>query len=235
MVKLPAVPFTLGSWCTCKHLLVLHASSWCHAKDGAYGMLRIPIAIFPDAVVYYQDVIMAIGLISLVWGSIVCLGQTNLKKMVAYSSVSHMGVIAGMQACSRWICCSILHDVRSRNHLAYAVRCLWCIQAPLPLYGNWCNAWNGQVVTFPCSLHDVRLDGKPWLPLLAGFVAELMVMIAFWPEYGWWILLPGAVLAITAAYYSMVYARTIFEGGDEGQPPESSTVRHLQTSLYPKT
>ena len=59
------------------------------------------------------------------------------------------------------------------------------------------------------------------LPLLAGFVAELMVMIAFWPEYGWWILLPGAVLAITAAYYLWSMQRTIFEGGDEGQPPES--------------
>ncbi|GIR67145.1 MAG: hypothetical protein CM15mP71_3710 [Candidatus Poseidoniales archaeon] len=114
-------------------------------KMGAYGMLRIPIAIFPDAVVYYQDVIMAIGLISLVWGSIVCLGQTNLKKMVAYSSVSHMGVIllgiASMQPIGYAAC--TIHDVRSRNHLSYAVRCLWRIQAPLPLYGNRCNAWNG--------------------------------------------------------------------------------------------
>ena len=53
------------------------------------------------------------------------------------------------------------------------------------------------------------------------FVAELMLMIAYWPVYGWWILLPGAVLAITAAYYLWSMQRTIFEGGDEGQPPES--------------
>ena len=94
-VKLPAVPF--HTWLPDAHVQAPTGGSMLLAgvmlKMGAYGMLRIPIAIFPDAVVYYQDVIMAIGLISLVWGAIVCLGQTNLKKMVAYSSVSHMGVI----------------------------------------------------------------------------------------------------------------------------------------------
>ena len=58
------------------------------------------------------------------------------------------------------------------------------------------------------------------LPLLAGFVAELMVMIAFWPEYGWWILL----LEQSSNYcciLPLVDAEDYLEGGDEGQPPES--------------
>ena len=77
--------------------------------------------------------------------------------------------------------------------------------------------------------------GSPWLatsmmfgwmaslglPLLAGFVAELMLMVAYWYAYGWWILLPGLVLAITAAYYLWSMQRTIFEGGEATQPPES--------------
>ena len=62
-------------------------------KMGAYGMMRLPVAMFPDALLFYQDLVMFIGLVSLVWGAVVCLGQTNLKRMVAYSSVSHMGVI----------------------------------------------------------------------------------------------------------------------------------------------
>ena len=102
-VKLPAA---IPHWLPDAHVQAPTGGSMLLAgvmlKMGAYGMLRIPIAIFPDAVVYYQDVIMAIGLISLVWGSIVCLGQTNLKKMVAYSSVSHMGVILlGIAICNR--------------------------------------------------------------------------------------------------------------------------------------
>jgi NADH-quinone oxidoreductase subunit M len=46
-------------------------------------------------------------------------------------------------------------------------------------------------------------------------------MVAYWHAYGWWILLPGLVLALTAAYYLWSMQRTIFEGGDETQPPES--------------
>jgi NADH-quinone oxidoreductase subunit M len=59
------------------------------------------------------------------------------------------------------------------------------------------------------------------LPLLAGFVAELMLMVAYWHAYGWWIIFPGLVLAITAAYYLWSMQRTIFEGGEDTQPPES--------------
>ena len=56
----------------------------------------------------------------------------------------------------------------------------------------------------------------PWLiPLF------VMGLIAYWPTFGWWILLPAFVLAITAAYYLWSMQRTIFEGGDEGQPPAS--------------
>ena len=71
LVKLPAVPF--HTWLPDAHVQAPTGGSMLLAgvmlKMGAYGMLRIPIAIFPDAVVYYQDVIMAIGLISLVWGA----------------------------------------------------------------------------------------------------------------------------------------------------------------------
>ena len=65
------------------------------------------------------------------------------------------------------------------------------------------------------------------LPLLAGFVAELMVLIALWHflvAEGWsvlWMVGPALVLAVTAAYYLWSMQRTIFEGGDETQPPAS--------------
>ena len=48
-----------------------------------------------------------------------------------------------------------------------------------------------------------------------------MLMVAYWHAYGWWIIFPGLVLAITAAYYLWSMQRTIFEGGEDTQPPES--------------
>ena len=52
------------------------------------------------------------------------------------------------------------------------------------------------------------------LPLLAGFVAEIAVMIAFWMTFGWLVIWPALTLIITAVYYLTSMQRTIFEGGD---------------------
>ncbi len=225
LVKLPAVPF--HTWLPDAHVQAPTGGSMLLAgvmlKMGAYGMLRIPIAIFPDAVIFYQDIIMAIGLISLVWGSIVCLGQTNLKKMVAYSSVSHMGVI--------------LLGIASMQPIGYAAALFMMFAHGIisPMLFAVCGAFKHHYHSMEIGAMRGMAKWSPFLavymmfawmaslglPLLAGFVAELMLMLAFWPVYGWWILLPGAVLAITAAYYLWSMQRTIFEGGDEGQPPES--------------
>ena len=225
LVKLPAVPF--HTWLPDAHVQAPTGGSMLLAgvmlKMGAYGMLRLPIAIFPDAMIFYQDIIMAIGLISLVWGAIVCLGQTNLKRMVAYSSVSHMGVI--------------LLGIASMQPLGYAASLFMMFAHGIisPMLFAVCGAFKHHYHSMEIGAMRGMAKWSPYLavymmfswmaslglPLLAGFVAELMLMIAYWPVYGWWILLPGAVLAITAAYYLWSMQRTIFEGGDEGQPPES--------------
>ena len=225
LVKLPAVPF--HTWLPDAHVQAPTGGSMLLAgvmlKMGAYGMFRLPLALFPDALIFYQDLIMAIGLISLVWGAVVCLGQTNLKRMVAYSSVSHMGVI--------------LLGIASMQPIGYAAALFMMFAHGIisPMLFAVCGAFKHHYHSMEIGAMRGMAKWSPYLavymmfawmaslglPLLAGFVAELMVMIAFWPEYGWWILLPGAVLAITAAYYLWSMQRTIFEGGDEGQPPES--------------
>ena len=63
--------------------------------------------------------------------------------------------------------------------------------------------------------------GSLGLPLLAGFVAELAIMVAFYLAFGWWVILPALTLIVTAAYYLWSIQRTLFEGGDEGELPES--------------
>ena len=225
LVKLPAVPF--HTWLPDAHVQAPTGGSMLLAgvmlKMGAYGMLRLPVALFPDALVFYQDIIMIIGLVSLVWGAVVCLGQTNLKRMVAYSSVSHMGVI--------------LLGIASMQPIGYAAALFMMFAHGIisPMLFAVCGAFKHHYHSMEIGAMRGMAKFSPYLavymmfawmaslglPLLAGFVAELMVMIAYWHEYGWWILLPGFVLAITAAYYLWSMQRTIFEGGDEGQPPES--------------
>ena len=225
LVKLPAVPF--HTWLPDAHVQAPTGGSMLLAgvmlKMGAYGMLRLPVALFPDALIEFQDWVMIIGLVSLVWGSIVCLGQTNLKRMVAYSSVSHMGVI--------------LLGIASMQPLGYdaALFMMFAHGIISPMLFAVCGSFKHHYHSMEIGSMRGMAKFSPYLavymmfawmaslglPLLAGFVAELMVMIAYWPVYGWWILLPGLVLAITAAYYLWSMQRTIFEGGEEGQPPES--------------
>ncbi|MDP6865046.1 MAG: NADH-quinone oxidoreductase subunit M [Candidatus Poseidoniaceae archaeon] len=223
LVKLPAVPF--HTWLPDAHVQAPTGGSMLLAgvmlKMGAYGMFRLPLALFPDALMHYQHCIMAIGLISLVWGAFVCLGQTNLKKMVAYSSVSHMGVI--------------LLGIASMQPIGYAAALFMMFAHGIisPMLFAVCGAFKHHYHSMEIGAMRGMAKFSPFLavymmfawmaslglPLLAGFVAELMVLLAYWAIYGWWILLPGLALAITATYYLWSMQRTIFEGGDEGQPP----------------
>jgi NADH-quinone oxidoreductase subunit M len=231
LVKLPAVPF--HTWLPDAHVQAPTGGSMLLAgvmlKMGAYGMFRLPISLFPHALEYFQLALMIIGMVSLVWGAIVCLGQTNLKKMVAYSSVSHMGVI--------------LIGIATMQPMGWAAALFMMFAHGIisPMLFAVCGAFKHHYHSMEIGAMRGMAKHSPWiatsmmfawmaslgLPLLAGFVAELMMFIALWyfiDANGWsvfWMVGPALVLAVTAAYYLWSMQRTIFEGGDETQPPAS--------------
>ena len=231
LVKLPAVPF--HTWLPDAHVQAPTGGSMLLAgvmlKMGAYGMFRLPVSLFPHALQYFQLALMAIGMVSLVWGAVVCLGQTNLKKMVAYSSVSHMGVI--------------LIGIATMQPMGWAAALFMMFAHGIisPMLFAVCGAFKHHYHSMEIGAMRGMAKHSPWLatsmmfawmaslglPLLAGFVAELMMLIALWyflAAEGWsvfWMVGPALVLAITAGYYLWSMQRTIFEGGDETQPPES--------------
>ena len=231
LVKLPSVPF--HTWLPDAHVQAPTGGSMLLAgvmlKMGAYGMFRLPLAMFPHAAEHFQLWLMALGMISLVWGAVVCLGQTNLKKMVAYSSVSHMGVI--------------LIGIATMQPLGWAAALFMMFAHGIisPMLFAVCGAFKHHYHSMEIGAMRGMAKHSPWLatsmmfawmaslglPLLAGFVAELMMFLALWhfiSAEGWsvlWMVGPAFVLAITAAYYLWSMQRTIFEGGDETQPPES--------------
>jgi NADH-quinone oxidoreductase subunit M len=223
--KMPSVPF--HTWLPDAHVQAPTAGSMLLAgvmlKMGAYGFIRIAVELLPGALVYFQWLIVILGMVSLVYGALVCLGQTNLKRMVAYSSVSHMGLIflgiATMQplGIAGAIFMMLAHGIIS-PHL-FAV----------------CGAFKHHYHTLEIGSMRGIAKHSPWLgghmmtawmaslglPLMAGFVAEIAIMIAFWMTFGWLVILPALTLIITAAYYLWSMQRTIFEGGEEGELPES--------------
>jgi NADH-quinone oxidoreductase subunit M len=104
LVKLPVVPF--HPWLPDAHTEAPTAGSVVLAglllKTGAYGLLRFALPLFPDAVATIGQVILVLGVIGIIYGAVLAFAQTDLKRLVAYTSVSHMGfVLIGIFAGSR--------------------------------------------------------------------------------------------------------------------------------------
>ena len=94
-IKVPIWPF--HTWLPDAHTAAPTAGSVILAgvllKLGAYGLIRIALPLFPEAAKQWAPLIVALGVISIIYGAFVCMAQTDLKRLIAYSSVSHMGYV----------------------------------------------------------------------------------------------------------------------------------------------
>ena len=225
--KMPSVP--VHTWLPDAHVQAPTAGSMLLAgvmlKMGAYGFLRVAVSLFPESTVVFTPILVILGMSSLVYGAWVCMGQTNLKRMVAYSSVSHMGLIflgiATMQPLG----------------IAGALFMMFAHGIISPLLFAVAGAFKHHYHTLEIGSMRGIAHHSPYLaahmmlgwmaslglPLMAGFVAEVAILIAFWMSFGWLVLLPALTLIITAVYYLNSMQKTIFESNDphHGILPES--------------
>jgi NADH-quinone oxidoreductase subunit M len=228
--KMPSVP--VHTWLPDAHVQAPTAGSMILAgvmlKMGAYGFLRVAVTAFPESTVVFTPLLVFLGMASLAYGAWVCMGQSNLKRMVAYSSVSHMGLIflgiATMQPLG----------------IAGALFMMFAHGIISPLLFAVAGAFKHHYHTLEIGSMRGIAHHSPWLaghmmlgwmaslglPLMAGFVAEVAVLIAFWMTFGWLVLLPALTLVITAVYYLTSMQRTIFESNDPHQGALPDTLNH---------
>ncbi len=219
-IKVPVWPF--HTWLPDAHVEAPTAVSVILAgvllKMGTYGMLRISWPMFPDAVKFFSIPIAILGLIAIIYGALVSMAQKDLKKLVAYSSVSHMGycmlalgaftsvtaitgcmfqmISHGLITGALFLLVGVLYDRAHTREIA----AFGGIGAKLPVY-------TGLMVLF--SMASLGLPG------MSGFVSEFMVFVgSFTSGIVWFKLITAlAVLGVVlTAGYMLRMVQRVFLG-----------------------
>jgi len=219
-VKVPMFP--VHTWLPDAHVEAPTGGSMVLAaitlKVGAYGFLRFILPILPDAARYFAPVVIALSLIAVVYIGLVALVQTDMKKLVAYSSISHMGFVTlgfflFMQngQPESWAFKGAIMQMISHGFVSAAM--FMCIGVMYDrLHTRNIADYGGVVNVMPKFAAFMMLFGmaNAGLPATSGFVGEFMVIMGA-THYSLWI---GAIAATTliwgASYTLWMYKRVIF-------------------------
>ena len=202
-VKMPVFP--LHGWLPLAHVQapspVSILLSGILLKMGSYGLIRA-IDTLPAAAQAMQTTLFALGMIGLLYGGLLAWRQSDMKKMIAYSSVSHMGVVL--------LGISTLNELGIKGAVLQMVAHGLVAGATFMLVGllyerthtRNINDYGSLIKVTPrfALLIILAFIGGVGLPSTAGFVAELHVLIGGFHQWGWIILLLSLGVLITATY-----------------------------------
>jgi NADH-quinone oxidoreductase subunit M len=227
-VKVPLVP--LHTWLPDAHTEAPTAGSVLLAavllKLGAYGLIRFAIPLFPDAARELAPVVMALAIIGIVYGALVAIVQKDLKRLIAYSSVAHLGfVVLGLfvgtiQGMSGGILQMVNHGL-STGALFMLVGALY-ERRHTRLIADFGGLARSVPVLAGVFLF-VALSSLG-LPGLNGFVGEFLVLLGTYLSYGWWVV-PAAFGIVLAAIYLLWAYQRVFHG--EPMHAENRTLHDL--------
>jgi NADH-quinone oxidoreductase subunit M len=213
-VKVPMWP--VHTWLPDAHVEAPTAGSVILAgvllKMGAYGFLRFSLPLLPEASQYFAPFIYVLSIVAVVYTSLVALAQTDMKKLIAYSSVAHMGIVTlgiftfnqqgiegalftmlshGVVSGALFLCVGVLYDrVHSREIARYGG-----VAKIMPAYA---------LIFMLFTMASVALPGT------AGFPGEFLVIIGAWAVNPWVAFGAALGMILGAAYMLTLYRRVAF-------------------------
>jgi NADH-quinone oxidoreductase subunit M len=182
-------------------------------KLGTYGFLRFGIYLFPEAAVYFAPTMITLGVIGIVYGAIVATMQRDLKRLVAYSSVAHLGfIILGTFALNRQgIEGGVLQMVNhglSTGALFFLVGMIYERRHTREI-----SELKGLQKSAPimAAVFTVVMFSSIGLPGLNGFVGEFLTLLGAFASHRWWAVVAAVGVIIAALYLLWAYQR-VFHG-----------------------
>ncbi|HEV2509890.1 NADH-quinone oxidoreductase subunit M [Bosea sp. (in: a-proteobacteria)] len=213
-VKMPMWP--VHTWLPDAHVEAPTAGSVILAaillKMGGYGFIRFSIPMFPDASAMFAPLVFALSVIAIIYTSLVALMQEDIKKLIAYSSVAHMGFVTmglftltpqgiqgamfqmvshGLVSGALFLCVGVIYDrMHTREIAAYGG-----LVNRMPLYA---------VVFMIFTMANVGLPGT------AGFVGEFLTLMGAFKANPWVSFLATTGVILSAGYALWLYRRVVF-------------------------
>ena len=213
-VKVPMWP--VHTWLPDAHVEAPTAGSVILAgvllKMGGYGFLRFSIPILPEASAYFTPLMYTLSVVAIIYTSLVALAQEDMKKLIAYSSIAHMGFVTigmfslnqqgvegsvfqmlshGIVSGALFLCVGVVYD---RLHTREIARYGGLVQN-MPRYA---------VVFMLMMLASVGLPGT------SGFVGEFLILVGAFQDNTWVALLATTGIILGAAYMLWLYRRVVF-------------------------
>ncbi len=221
-VKVPIFP--LHTWLPDAHTQAPTGGSVILAgvllKLGTYGFLRFGLYLFPEAVVWFKPVFFTLATIGIIYGAVAATMQTDLKRLVAYSSVAHLGfIVLGTfaltdQAVSGGVLQMVNHGISTgalfllvgmiyeRRHTREIAE-LGGIQSVAPIFA---------AVFMIVMLSSIGVPG------LNGFVGEFLILIGSFETARWWTVIAATGVILAALYLLWAYQRVF-----HGEPDEANS------------
>ena len=231
-VKLPVWP--LHTWLPDAHTDAPTAVSIMLAgvllKMGGYGMLRVSAAMFPDVIVDAARILIVLGVINVIYGAIITLRQTDMKRLVAYSSISHMGYvlvgISSVAGVAGVVSPTGLTGASMQMFTHGTITGLMFLMVGLTyekVHTRHIPDLGGLATRMPIIAVGFMVAGLAslGLPGTSGFVAEILIFLGTFPVWSWWTGIAAFGVVITAGYILWMLQRTMFGP----QIPRFSNVR----------
>ena len=227
-VKVPLFP--VHTWLPDAHTEAPTAGSVILAgvmlKLGTYGFVRFGLFLFPEAAVWAAPALLTLGVIGVIYGAVVATMQRDLKRLVAYSSVAHLGFIIlgvfsintqgiggglmqmvnhGISTGALFLLVGMVYERRHTREIAE----LGGLQKAAPIMA---------------AVFTVVMLSSIGLPGLNGFVGEFAILVGAFVAHRWWAVIAATGVILAALYLLWAYQR-VFHGSPEGENAEMPDMR----------